>query len=499
MKTFVRFSLYSLTVLALVFSATGAAAAPEEHVLRSGNTFTVYPTGVDDTANLQHAFDLALAAGPGSTVQLAPGNFRIGHIEVPDFKGYFKGAGQDLTVIDSLPGLDCQSLVNNNKEPALLYFIRGYPRISDLTFHITPKGPCAPYHMDIHGDGWLDSNIFPLVVSTSPLDIHTDCDVNRIEQVSASIERITIWGEDGDQPNGPDSPLWPNIYEGVYLGGTFPLMNGWENCPYQQKFAQGQFRVVQSTFRNALLGLALEAMYNSQVVTGGSPKDGNTFDYTIYGLFQCDTYASNSEYSHNRLDHISANGFTLCSGGMSAVPFTQAGSNVVYRQNDITAEGWANAFVLGDVDNLASTSSPPHVVIQNNRLKLLPDFVWGIFIVGGLEDPLILNNQFEGNSDFAIVAGYDGLSRGGLIKGNNLNGYTLYNGSPYKIWLGADTESYVVVGEPAETVLDEGTNNLIVGNGRHGHQQLGQAIQEAMKHKMEILKSLPRGFRSPFH
>ena len=69
MKTFVRFSLYSLTVLALVFSATGAAAAPGKHVLRSGNTFTVVPTGVDDTVNLQNAFNLALAAFPLSSLQ----------------------------------------------------------------------------------------------------------------------------------------------------------------------------------------------------------------------------------------------------------------------------------------------------------------------------------------------------------------------------------------------------------------------------------------------
>ncbi len=157
-------------------------------MLQSGKIFTVYPTGDDDTVNLQQAFDLALAAGPGSTVRLAPGNFRIGFIEVWDFEGYFKGAGQDVSIINSLENMDCQPLLDKNQYPALVYFVRGYPRISDLSFHITPYAPCLPYNMGVHGPDWLGTNIFPLVVAASPWNMDTDCSEIQIEQVSASIE-----------------------------------------------------------------------------------------------------------------------------------------------------------------------------------------------------------------------------------------------------------------------------------------------------------------------
>jgi hypothetical protein len=73
-------------------------------VVQHGQTFTVLPTGVDDTANLQCAFDSAVAKGPGA-VQLEEGTYHIRQIVVNNFKGSFTGAGAQRSVLTNLPNL----------------------------------------------------------------------------------------------------------------------------------------------------------------------------------------------------------------------------------------------------------------------------------------------------------------------------------------------------------------------------------------------------------
>ncbi len=84
-------------VLACVLAAPAWAGAA---------TFVVTPSGADDTAALQQAFDAAVAAGPGSVVKLTAGEFYTNEILVDGFDGCFTGAGMDRTVIDTLRGLD---------------------------------------------------------------------------------------------------------------------------------------------------------------------------------------------------------------------------------------------------------------------------------------------------------------------------------------------------------------------------------------------------------
>ncbi len=55
-----------------IVAALGLLALP---ALASAKTFYVTPTGKDDTANIQNAFNAAVKAGPGSVVQLSAGHF----------------------------------------------------------------------------------------------------------------------------------------------------------------------------------------------------------------------------------------------------------------------------------------------------------------------------------------------------------------------------------------------------------------------------------------
>ena len=63
------------------------------------NTCTVYPTGSDDTINLQEAFNLVTANGKGR-VKLVEGEYTVNEeIVVINFDGRFMGAGQGKTIL----------------------------------------------------------------------------------------------------------------------------------------------------------------------------------------------------------------------------------------------------------------------------------------------------------------------------------------------------------------------------------------------------------------
>jgi hypothetical protein len=186
-----RISLCLMVAMMLIAVAPAAAASPD-FVQQSGKVFTVYPSGGDDTANIQKAFDKAVAAGPGSTVKLAAGNFRTRFIEVWNFDGTFKGAGQNATVIDTFADQDCQAVVDNNRWPALFRFFRGYVRVLDMAFHITPAMPCKPYLFGDFGADYMASWIDALLIQPSPFVPESDCAAVKKEMVSGSITRVTF-------------------------------------------------------------------------------------------------------------------------------------------------------------------------------------------------------------------------------------------------------------------------------------------------------------------
>jgi hypothetical protein len=109
-----------------------------------GKVITVAPSSFDDTENLRQAFELAKAAGPGSTVQLLKGLYTIGILEVRDFDGYFNGAGQGKTIISNKPGLPCEEEWTKNLMPSLLSFVGGKIVMSNMTIRLNDGDPCAP-------------------------------------------------------------------------------------------------------------------------------------------------------------------------------------------------------------------------------------------------------------------------------------------------------------------------------------------------------------------
>lgn len=435
--------VFSLAMI-LCLAVSGLASAQPLPV-GNGKVFTVYPTGVDDTDNLLAAFAQAKAAGPGSTVQLAPGNFFIRMITIEDFDGYFKGAGQDVTIIDTFADQECQSTADHNI-PSLIMFYRGYPRVSDMTITITPEKPCLPWTMVWWGWvlewQWMDG----LQIVAGYFNPATDCEKLVTVPVSGLVERVTIAGL------GP----WVENYSMMFalnMGGAMSIqdISEWD-CKYPYKVAQGEFTVRQVYIRDAYVGMHQIGLVNSKVTLGGSPEDANQMQWCDVGIWNDTMSGSILEASYNQTE--TGTGIWVDGGNQLSI-------YNIHHNNLLT--GWGTGIELIDMAN-SDPSDPNHaaqmkVNVHHNHISITQWGGWGIW-GEYLEGGVIHQNVIDGDSDWAMIYGLLGPTKGVRIMGNDLSNFTSSN-PPYKIQLGPGTEQYrVTVSEP-DSVLDLGTGNLV--------------------------------------
>ncbi len=178
-------------LIVLVLAALGLLLVVPAAALASPKTFYVHPSGGNDTANIQAAFNAAVKAGPGSTVQLSAGHFYTNTIFVQNFNGTFKGAGQGVTFIDTLRGIDPSAaslgpvtLDNSGNQvapwPSLYGFVGGSVCVSGMTAAITDPTP---------GQGWND-------YGTPTTALGTVFQVT--SERSATFSRVTFHDGSGD-------------------------------------------------------------------------------------------------------------------------------------------------------------------------------------------------------------------------------------------------------------------------------------------------------------
>jgi len=476
-----------LSVAAIVIGICVATGQPVwahecdlDYVTQVGNTFIVDPTGGDDTANLECAFDAAAAAGPGSTVQLMDGTYSIGMIAVNEFHGSFVGSGKEQTTITTVSPLDC-----SGGWPELIAFRKGI-HVADMTFDISDPHPCQPWEHAFMGT--RDDLAVIVTVVGQPIGWASpdyDWSIPSTVYANSSFENVAFRGANRDDPAIPWSVSAPLAISGGVdispdgIGRFRPL--------------RGVHTVANCSFENAVFGIAAYGLESASVLVGGSGSTGNTFADVSIGLWGLDNSNSSIEFSHNEVVDVAPYGtgvLAVQDAGplVSSYPWPSP-SQYLIRYNTLDVAGPVDAISIMDFGPAFGEGSKIHAVVSQNRIHL-EDGEWGGVWGLGAQDVLVTNNRITGSGMAGIYFGFQGLpSSGWTIIGNSVQNL---ESDVAAIWLGEDTSLCTVVGGSNKTnVLDEGTDNIIAGVNTTGGNPPGPEIREAMQRKLEILSHFP--------
>jgi hypothetical protein len=243
---FVYLAVFGMA-LGLCASAVGGQGNPT-FVQQHGQTITVLPTGVDDTANLQSAFDTAVAVGPGVKVQLVAGIYYTRQIVVNNFSGSFVGAGADKSVLTNLPNLVVKQPAdwfNTPPTPAtganpwasLVSFVDGDFVVSDMGMDITGAKPTT---------GWtLPPTVYEMAIGFAV--VGTDA--------KAVFLRVSVVGE-----QEPSSLFGYNLINGIYFEGP----------PFVPAGISGSFTVRDSVFQHQASTAPIASVFHASILISGN-------------------------------------------------------------------------------------------------------------------------------------------------------------------------------------------------------------------------------------
>ena len=431
-----------LLVPVLAIACMGLLAAP---ALASPKTFYVHPSGGNDTHNIQEAFNAAVAAGPGSTVQLSAGHFYTNTILVKNFDGYVKGAGEGQTVIDTARGIDPSAPVVT---PVTVYpgdqlvFLFGFKggdvRVSDMSLDITPFSPAAPWNQATETD--LSTVLFVT------------------GNASSAFDQVSFQAHAGDNDDGY------NVRYDILVEGT-ELVDSNDNTVYIGPTG-GTHTVSRCSFAGDY-GIALEGL-----TAGRATITDSVFDDYVGGIFSIEASNSEIDVSHNRMQCSSWANVILYQGFVEVPPLPAP--RYVISDNDMTANGTADAVYMED-DSLPYWGVPDrlHAVLAGNTIYL-DNGGNGSGIAGAYtQGTQVLYNHIAGTGYAGIEVGTtadfgapSSPASDWLIIGNDVSGVNPVSafGMPAApIWLGLDASHCLVVGGKAPTqVLDEGTDDTLI-------------------------------------
>ncbi len=442
------------------------------------------PNGTDDTDVLQGALDECVQQQlDGCTVQLAAGTYLTKQLVAYDFQGTFKGMGRNLTTIEALPNLlvnagdpfvqPCAPNLTTCLFPSLIVFVDGDIHVSDLSIKISapPGTATAPWIMG----GSTYTNLIDVLrfMGQRPTDV--------------SIDRVAI---EGLPDNSEYSPGF-NVLNGVIYAGELARTT----TPFDYYFMSGTLTVRNSSFKNMFDGVGQGGFIKStQAIIGGSPSEGNVFEDVLVGIDMESSESSVFEISHNRSSGTYASMWVLPWLGVF-VPSNP--SQYFIHDNLFTSKGpyTDGILLLDDPENPWI-----HAMISNNEITVEPSenepAYAGIEAVF-TEGTIISNNHFVGSALLGIAV--EAASQC-MVKANNMEKitadwasiglFTLNIGNEQEPILLPTSDSTVVGSGLKTDVYDEGDNNTLVGVNNMQGKPPGPAIRDAMKRKMEMIKSM---------
>jgi parallel beta-helix repeat protein len=397
---------------------------------------TIYPSGGDDTANIQSAFD---SAGPRTTIRLAAGQFYTNAIFVENFYGTLKGAGKDLTKIDVLRGLDPgqPGISTTLGSTHIFTFSGGNVHISDLSFDITPYEPAEPWGPPPPDGWWYD--LLSAILITGDIN-------SRIEKIKFSGHEGTILYDD------PNHPLFLvksyNVRVGVEYGGGLTVT--------------GRQIIRKCEFDSLWLGITAYGLMNCDLTISSNVIEGGAI-----GIINADN--SNSKFQIFGND-IEANAYA----GIWVMQFATPPCQWFITGNNIKPSILADGILLEDYTGSGALKA----VVSHNKIIL--DYTYGGIWTYGVKRAFISGNFISGTGGYGIALAFTDnclilsnhisnyLYNGITLLGSNRNlilGNCLINNGGWGLWV------------PNSPLAVESNHNRIVGNIFHNND-LGNIFDE---------------------
>ncbi len=402
------------------------------------------PNGVDDTIHIQAALDAAMASGPGATVQLAAGRYLTQQLAIYNFHGTFKGMGKDKTTLEALPHLQVTPGFGNspvlpngttNRWPCLIVFVDGDIQVSDLSIKITaPPGTAT-------ATWWLgDSPVTCLLDAIRIMGTTT---------TNFGLDHVAIVGARDDSPNNYGFNLWNGVlYAGEFARSTTDL---------DYYFLSGTLTVKNCSFKS-MMDMGVDGFLRDlKVVIGGSPSTGNTFEDVDVGIWFCSAENSTLEASYNQSEGMWACLAVTDWLGDAFVPAKPSQFSI--HDNTFTTTG-----AYADGIQLVDRSDKPWIraMVYNNTIQLKSDFMWDGIGLYNTRGSVLWNNTISGSGADAI--GLVGTTLCTVFGNHIRNFYADPSDGLAQIYLDpATNHNLVVCASPLDTVLDQGTKNLVIG------------------------------------
>lgn len=444
-------------------------------VWAGGHTVKVPPpNGVDDTANIQGALNKCVAYGPGCTVQLAAGTYFTKQVVVYNFQGTFKGTGIDSTTIEALPNLpvnwpdqfvaSCQPNLTTCLWPSLFEFVEGNISVSDLTIKATAIPPAQPSLYD----GLIATELYEVLGFTGQNP--TDVSVERIRMVGLPCTASTcLTGYTADN--------------GVHYSGDLAR----SSAPFDWYLLSGSLTVQSSLFDGLYVAVSQDAFSTSSHVTiGGSPSAGNHLENNCGGL--------DIEASEKSVVEISYNESSGTCAGMwvttSWTPFVPSSPSqyLIHDNTFIGTAQYADGMFLYD----EVTNPFIQAAVWNNTAEVQANLSEGIGVYY-TKGTAVWNNSVTGSD------GTDGIGLWSTtldaVANNNVSGFTVDSTSGLaQIYLDpSTTNDLVVCAERSDTVLNQGTNNAIIGCQQStASADSAEDARSAARGASDTRRSLPR-------
>ena len=441
---------------------------------------TVYvplPNGTDDTANIQAALDACVAYGPGCTLQLAAGTYLTKQLVAYNFQGKFKGMGQTQTTIEALPyllvnfeaneGSLCRPEPGKCFGPSLILFVDGSIQVSDLSLVVPATNGTAALPWTFGGVPY--SGLASILTFTG-------------QHVTANVERIHSEG----RLDPTDQYFGYNVVMALDFNGTFPR----SSKPFDWYFVSGSFTVGSSSFSTAYVGISVWGFVRSSYITiGGSPLAGNHVENGLDGL--------DIESAENSTFDISYNESSGMYAGMWVVPWdltvfvpSSPSRHWIHDNTFIGTTQYGEGMLLSD-----DPANPwIQAAVWNNTVEVQDTLSEGIGVYN-TKGTAVWNNTVTGTDGYDAIGLYS--SSQDRVIGNNASGFsvdpTVGNA---QIYLDPNTtQDLVVCAESGDTVLNQGTDNIIIGcqqEGATAATTMKSAAPAADTPRRGLLKGKPR-------